>query len=94
MRDSANHGAFMHQLTGGLIDVYADRFEDGTVRYVTSETAREEFRGPAKEGKGKGRAIDEPNWGPVGGSSTASQAGAVNDEDDWENGWQTEPLSW
>lgn len=35
IRDSDNYDAFIHQLTAGIIDVGADRHEDGTISYET-----------------------------------------------------------
>ncbi|VUC33266.1 unnamed protein product [Clonostachys rosea] len=47
IREADAYGAYIDQLTAGLVDVSVERYEDGTNQYVTAESAKEKF-GPKK----------------------------------------------
>lgn len=59
MRDTSNFNTYLDQLTAGLVNVSPERHDDGTVKYHTTEEARETFRGKGK-GKGKAKVVEEP----------------------------------
>lgn len=44
IRDSANFPVYIDQLTGGMVDMGNQRYEDGTVAFTTAEKAHEVFR--------------------------------------------------
>jgi palmitoyltransferase len=48
MRHTREYGAYLDQLTGGIIDVDDDRHDDGTPRYHTSKSAQETYGGASK----------------------------------------------
>jgi hypothetical protein len=61
IRDGPGYGAYLDQLTGGIIDVSEDRNEVGGLIYKTSEAAREMFNKGKEEVK-KIAAIPGANW--------------------------------
>ncbi|KAK7432383.1 hypothetical protein QQZ08_000945 [Neonectria magnoliae] len=44
IRDTEKYDAYLDQLTAGIVDVSRERNDDGTLKYNTTETARETFR--------------------------------------------------
>lgn len=63
IRETDNYNAYLDQLTAGMVDVSRERNEDGTLKYVTTETAKETFRGK-KTASGSEAAVTprEENW--------------------------------
>lgn len=70
IRNMHGYEAYIDQLTGGMVDVGFDRYEDGTLRYQTSEAARKMFGSKWKtegevvkgEGKVKTQPADDYPW--------------------------------
>lgn len=58
IRESDAYGAYVDQLTAGLVDVSLERYDDGTNQYVTTKSAKETFG--IKKGPGGTKHV--PGW--------------------------------